>query len=283
MSVYSIRIACDGGQIDVHDLSEPQIVAILDQMSGTESFSFAGREVNPRGAQYRIVRFDNGMGAARQLAALRRDAEQNRTVFNEADAILAHGIDVTTSFNIARKGGTMSAGMTTTDLRKVFVVHGRNARLRDGLFDFLRALGLRPEEWSESLAGTGIPSPYVGQVLDNSLAGAAAIIVLMTPDDEGCLKKEFWGHDEPEHERQLTGQARLNVIFEAGMAIGRYPQKTILVEIGKLRPFSDVLGRHMLRLSNDGQRRNDLVTRLRTAGCEVSTAGSDWMRVGDFS
>jgi predicted nucleotide-binding protein len=52
------------------------------------------------------------------------------------------------------------------DARKVFVIHGRNEPARRGLFDFLRALGLEPIEWSQAIAMTGQGSPYIGDVLD---------------------------------------------------------------------------------------------------------------------
>jgi predicted nucleotide-binding protein len=37
------------------------------------------------------------------------------------------------------------------EAKKVFVVHGRDSRLRDDFFSFLRALNLQPIEWSEAL------------------------------------------------------------------------------------------------------------------------------------
>ena len=66
------------------------------------------------------------------------------------------------------------------------------------------------------------------------------------------------------------------------MAMGRYPNRTVLVQIGTLRPFSDVGGRHVLRLNNSSQRRQDLADRLRTAGCAVDLTGRDWRTVGSF-
>ncbi|HRE01624.1 MAG TPA: nucleotide-binding protein, partial [Ilumatobacteraceae bacterium] len=69
------------------------------------------------------------------------------------------------------------------DPRKVFVVHGRNALARRGLFEFLRALDLDPIEWSEALHMTGQASPYIGNVLDAAFGAAQAVVVLQTPDD----------------------------------------------------------------------------------------------------
>src|SRR5206468_2612596 len=134
--------------------------------------------------------------------------------------------------------------------QKVFVVHGRNQALRDSIFDFLRAIGLHPLEWSEAVQLTGEASPYVGRVLDVAFKNAQAVVVLITPDDEARLKQEFQKEDDPPYEKQLTGQARPNVLFEAGMAMGRDANRTVLVEVGKLRPFSDVGGRHAVRLTD---------------------------------
>lgn len=70
------------------------------------------------------------------------------------------------------------------DPRKVFVVHGRDDRLRRDFFSFLRALNLQPLEWSEALRLTGKASPYIGEVLDSAFDNAQAVIVLLSPDDE---------------------------------------------------------------------------------------------------
>ncbi len=105
----------------------------------------------------------------------------------------------------------------------VFVVHGRDLDARDSVFAFLRSLALKPLEWNQALRLTKKGSPYVGEVLDAAFSEAAAVVVLLTPDDEARLKPEFLQPRDPVHERNLTGQARSNVLFEAGMAFGKSP------------------------------------------------------------
>jgi len=164
----------------------------------------------------------------------------------------------------------------------VFVVHGRNEQARRAMFDFLRAIGLHPLEWSEAIQSTGKPTPYVGEVLDAAFSRAHAVVVLMTPDDEACLREPFRKSDDPPYEIEPSGQARPNVLFEAGMAMGRKPARTILVELGVLRRFSDIDGLHVLRLNNTPQKCQELAQRLKAAGCPVNLEGTDWLSAGDF-
>ena len=162
------------------------------------------------------------------------------------------------------------------DTREVFVVHGRNAAARDAVFDFLRSLDLHPLEWSQAVQLTQKPMPYIGEILDAVFSQAHAAIILLTPDDEARLHAAFRTDHDPRHEVELTGQARPNVLFEAGMAMGRSPDRTIIVEIGELRPFSDVAGLHVIRLNNSSQRRQELAQRLELAGCPVNRDGTAW-------
>lgn len=170
----------------------------------------------------------------------------------------------------------------SVDRRSVFVVHGRNEPLRKSIFDFLRSIDLSPMEWDHAVALTGEGSPYVGQILDAAFDRAAAVVVLMTPDEIAYLQPKY-AQDEDDPETHPAAQARPNVLFEAGMALGRDARRTVLVEVGHVRPFSDVAGRHAIRLTNEMASRQALAKRLETAGCEVSLTGTDWHSTGDFS
>lgn len=67
------------------------------------------------------------------------------------------------------------------------------------------------------------------------------------------------------------------------MGFGRNPDRTILVEIGNVKAFSDIAGRHVVRLTNEESRRRDLADRLVTAGCTVSLESEEWKGIGDFA
>lgn len=170
----------------------------------------------------------------------------------------------------------------TADRRSVFVVHGRNEALRRSMFDFLRSINLSPMEWTRAVELTGEGSPYVGQILDAAFDHATAVVVLMTPDEVAYLQPRY-GHGEEDPETRPVAQARPNVLFEAGMALGRNARQAVLVQIGQVRPFSDVAGRHTIRLTNDVASRQALAKRLETAGCDVDLAGTDWHTAGDFA
>jgi CBS domain-containing protein len=166
--------------------------------------------------------------------------------------------------------------------RRVFVIHGRNLRARDALFEFLRATGLEPLEWSEVLTQLG-PSPQVEDILRRGLASARAIVVLLTGDDEARLRGPLQSVFDTDLETQFRPQARQNVLFEAGMALGLMPDRTVVIQLGTVKPFSDVIGRHILRMDDSAPKRNELAQRLRAAGCKVKTKGEIWLRTGQFA
>lgn len=168
-----------------------------------------------------------------------------------------------------------------SDPRKVFVVYGRNEKARKAIFAFLRSIGLDPQDWSQWVEATRQGSPYTGEVLKKGFREAQAFVVLMTPDDEARLREPLRTANEDPHEINLTPQPRPNVIYEAGMAMGIAEDRTILIELGRLRPISDFFGRNIIRMDNTPQRRKDLAHRLGTAGCPIDLTG-DWLDAGDF-
>ena len=170
-----------------------------------------------------------------------------------------------------------------SDPRSVFIIHGRNEVLKKSMFDFLRSVDLKPLEWSHLVASTGSGSPYVQEVLEKALVQAQAIVVMLTPDDDVRLRSSYHRKDEPDYEKTLMGQARPNVLLEAGMAIALNRERTIFVEVGNLRPISDIAGIHTVRFDGSANSRHSLASRLKVAGCAVDTDhNQDWLSVGNF-
>jgi predicted nucleotide-binding protein len=147
------------------------------------------------------------------------------------------------------------------------------------MFEFLKDLDLRPQEWSQLVAATEHGSPYVGQVLDKAMEHVQAVLVFLTPDDVVHLRDDLATKPADLVEQH---QPRPNVLFEAGLAFGFHPTRTILVEYGDLRGLSDLFGRHAVRLDNGVSALEDLANRLRTAGCEVETSSSTWRDTARF-
>lgn len=169
------------------------------------------------------------------------------------------------------------------DPRKVIVVYGRDTKLRDALYAFLRAIGLDPIEWGQGMNATGKLTPSIPQTLDVMFREGAAVVILLSPDDLVVLAPRLRRPKESKKETTRLGQARPNVFFEAGLAFGIYPDATVLVSVGEVKPFSDVDGLHITRIDGGIQKRWELVGKLRRAGAKVDVEGKDmWMTAGDF-
>jgi predicted nucleotide-binding protein len=163
--------------------------------------------------------------------------------------------------------------------KTILVVYGQDEDTRRDMFSFLHSLHLLPIEWNDAVARTGKASPYVGEILKTAFSMAQAFLVLMTPDEQAVLRPEL---RKTPRDENIGFQPRPNVILEAGMALATDEARTILVSTGVLRGMSDLDGRHVVRLDNSPERRNDLVQRLKVAGCNPKTDGTDWIRTGNF-
>jgi hypothetical protein len=154
--------------------------------------------------------------------------------------------------------------------------------LLDDFHAFLRALGLKPLEWSEARRRTGKTNPYTWEIVDKALTDAGAIVALLTPDDQARLRPDLCSEHENAIEKEFLSQPRQNVFFEAGVAYGRAPERTILIRVGSHRPMSDLAGHHILQLDDSPQSRQTVADALRTAGCPIDVSGADWFRAGKF-
>ncbi len=168
------------------------------------------------------------------------------------------------------------------DKRIVFVIHGRDSENQKAMFDFLRSIDLKPLEWAKLVTETGEASPHISNILEKAFNTAQAVVALMTPDDLTILNEKYQKPNDPPYEKKLTPQARPNVLFEAGVAFGSHPKRTVIVEIGELRPFSDISGRYIIKFNNSSKKRQEIAKQLERAGCPVDLNGTDWHSTGNF-
>jgi predicted nucleotide-binding protein len=170
--------------------------------------------------------------------------------------------------------------------RNVFVVHGRDSQVREAAFGLLRQLDLRPLEWEALVHSTRDGSPFLGRVIADAPGLAQAAVVLLSPDDVVMLHPALRSAHEDRFESRPALQSRPNVMLELGMVLALYPQNTIIVEFGELRPVADLAGRNVIRF-NDGVSLTDplrkISGRLKVAGCQVDDSGSDWLDVRPFT
>lgn len=167
--------------------------------------------------------------------------------------------------------------------RRVFVVYGRDEQVRVRIFEFLRSLDLHPLEWEHLVAATGETTPYLPEVIARGLPHGQAVVALLTPDDIVVLHTDLQNAADPLHKRVPAGQARPNVLLELGMAMALFPERTIILEIGSMRPIADLGGRNVIRFNGSAESVGKLVERLKDAGCQVNDRGSDWRNPDRFA
>jgi predicted nucleotide-binding protein len=166
--------------------------------------------------------------------------------------------------------------------RDVFVIHGRDEQARAALWGFLRAIDLHPLDWEEVVGRTSSSMPSLIQALHRAFEDIQAAVILLTPDDGALLHPGLRGPDEPGYETELTGQGRPNVLFEAGMALALYPNRSLIVEVGRLRPFSDIGGLNVIKFDGTAPALQKIAKRLQIAGCAVNTSGTDFLDTSRF-
>jgi predicted nucleotide-binding protein len=205
-----------------------------------------------------------------------RDGESPRQalarIVNEANAL-------------ARQRGALAVPAKANQLPrngKVMVIYGHDTEAKADLFDWLREVGLQPQEWDDLVQATGEASPYTGVVLDRAFQDVEAVIAFFTPDERVCPR---------DHDRPWRFQARPNVLIEAGMALVTHSRRTVLVVLGSLELPSDLAGRDYVCLDDSSKKILDdrcarkplekLANYLIVAGCKVDRTGIDrWLSAG---
>ncbi len=224
----------------------------------------------------------SGAGASDGPSLAWRAADEGRDV---TDQLITgpSGVEAPSASGSSQTDSTPSTPLGPGDKRSIFVVSGRDGEATTALRQMLRALGLTIIEWEHAIAKSGLPNPYVGDVVFTGLQMADAALIVLTPDDLVRLRPDLLHTDDGETEQNLHGQARPNVFYEAGIADAYSRKRTVIVEIGPAKSFSDISGRLVLRYDGSASSRNALVARLSLAGLEPNTSGADWLTDGDVT
>jgi predicted nucleotide-binding protein len=179
--------------------------------------------------------------------------------------------------------GNGAPGDQVDTARRVFVVHGRDSALAKSFFDLLYVVGLTPLEWERLVGPTGTTAPYLGDVVRNAPHLAQATLVLLSPDDIVELHPDLLQENDHPHERARSAQARPNVLFELGLAFMAYPERTVIVEVGQMRPIADLAGLNVIRFDGSAMAVRKILHRLELAGCPVDTSGEAWLDPSRFA
>jgi predicted nucleotide-binding protein len=167
--------------------------------------------------------------------------------------------------------------ISSANRRRVMVIYGHDEEANRALFNWLRAIGLEPMEWSQLVKLSGDASPYVGQVLEQAFVAAQAVLAFFTPDESVIARGA-----SRSNKNSWRLQARPNVLIESGMALVTHPQRTVLVVLGDQELPSDLAGRHYIRLNNTAGPIYELASRLADAGCDVNRTGTQWLDPANF-
>jgi predicted nucleotide-binding protein len=142
--------------------------------------------------------------------------------------------------------------------RKIFIVHGREEGPREATARFLEKLGFEVVILHE-VASRG--RTVIEKIEAHSEVGFA--VILVTPDDEGCLKGEA-----------PVPRARQNVLLELGYFVGKLGRKNVCVlQRGEVEIPSDWRGVIDHPFDAGGGWKRTLAKELEAAGFEI-----DWKK-----
>ncbi len=62
-----------------------------------------------------------------------------------------------------------------------------------------------------------------------------------------------------------------------------YPERTVVVEVGLMRPIGDLAGLNVIRFDGSAIAVKKILDRLHGAGCPVKASGTNWLDTGRFA
>jgi predicted nucleotide-binding protein len=280
---------------------KPEMVGKIDQSLLAKIAGKAG--IAPKTVYSRIYKIERDTGLEGQAAALalaqslgigikRHSTPEQREAIARGRPVAGHSVAPAEAATQS-PANTARRRLTTPKIPKapktkentVFIVHGRDEALRNSMIDFLGALGLRTLEWNHAIRAASRRkggNPYINDAVTKIMEEAQAIVVILSPDDEVKLRSHFVRPHERRDEGKIQFQARPNVLFETGIAIGTHHKKTVIVQVGAVKPFTDISGMHIMHLSGE-KSRNAFANRLEDLGCKIDKVGDRWLDAGTFA
>lgn len=185
------------------------------------------------------------------------------------------------------RGSRVKARAEPAELdRSIFVVYGRDDNVSGAVFQLLRKLDLKPLEWASLVRGSqGGMTPMLSDVVANAPRLASAVVVVLTPDDMVMLHPGLRRPREEAYELRPTLQPRPDVLVELGLVLGMYPERTLILEFGELRPIAELNRRNSVRFHHSTplvETLRSVAARLQEAGLPVDDTGSDWLDPSPF-
>ncbi|HHR6443370.1 TPA: TIR domain-containing protein [Providencia alcalifaciens] len=161
--------------------------------------------------------------------------------------------------NYIQSKGISQTMLTPPLSKKVFIVHGHDEGSREKVARFLERIGLEAIILHEQ-ANRG--RTVIEKVIEYGNVGFA--VVLLTPDDEGCVKGGM-----------LEPRARQNVLLELGFFIGRLGRdKVCALKKGAVEIPSDFAGVVWEHMDDNNGWKQSLSRELDAAGYTI-----DWNKV----
>jgi len=167
--------------------------------------------------------------------------------------------------------------------RRAFIAYGPGDEpARAAMFDFLRALDLQPLDWEELIASDPDPAPRLDAVVARGLSLAQVVIVVLTPQDLAGASPQMQSARTP-GDLGTAARPRSNLLLELGIALGGYPDRTVVVEFGRLRLPAELAARNRIRFDGSSTPLGRFVCQLKEAGCAVDDRGGDWRKTDRFA
>jgi predicted nucleotide-binding protein len=127
-------------------------------------------------------------------------------------------VNVRSIFNpcIAIKSYLSAVSLQRDNSPRVFIVHGRNLELTDRVELFLRRIGCDCIELRFEPAGSKTIQEKFNDIADSAFD---CVVVLMTADDKGSLKKQ----------KRTKNRARQNVVLELGYFLSQLGNEHVFI------------------------------------------------------